>query len=162
MNWSRFVKKSRRKRKHFYDLFSFKYMKTLFVDGFFFHFDIFLFYCFLFCLLFLSSKPSLNNQMHSEIDDRCFSVFFVEIQLKKENLKSVFWVPEFRCPNQYTCLPNGLDLSLNVAVVVVPFSQKLIFSIPLEIKTKCAVCIFCKFVRQFLDLAIFCSMSFSI
>ena len=100
--------------------------------------------------------------MHSEIDDRCFSVFFVEIQLKKENLKSVFWVPEFRCPHQCTCLPNGLDLSLNVAVVVVPFSQKLIFSIPLEIKTKCAVCFFCKFVRQFLDLAIFCSMSFSL
>ena len=44
--------------------------------------------------------------MHCEMF-RYFKVFFVEIQLKKENLKIVFWEPEFGCPNQYTGLPNG-------------------------------------------------------
>ena len=36
----------------------------------------------------------------------------MEIKLKKENLKSVFWAVEFGRPNQYTSLPNGLDTSL--------------------------------------------------
>ena len=37
---------------------------------------------------------------------------FAEIQLKKVNLKSVFWAPEFECLNHYTGLPKGLDTSL--------------------------------------------------
>ena len=45
--------------------------------------------------------------MHCEIIDRYFNVFFVEIQLKQENLKC-FWAPEFGPPNRYTGLPNGL------------------------------------------------------
>ena len=32
--------------------------------------------------------------MHCEIIDCYFNIFFVEIQLKKKNLKSVFWVPK--------------------------------------------------------------------
>ena len=34
--------------------------------------------------------------------------------MNKENLKSVFWVPEFGHPNWYTGLPNGLDMSLSI------------------------------------------------
>ena len=45
--------------------------------------------------------------MHCEIIDP-----FVEIQLKELNLKSDFWVPELGCPNQYTSLPNGQDMTL--------------------------------------------------
>ena len=41
--------------------------------------------------------------MHREIIDHYSTYFFVEIHLKKENLKSDFW---------YTCLPNRLDTSL--------------------------------------------------
>ena len=37
---------------------------------------------------------------------------FVEVQLNKENVKRVFWVPEFGHPNWYTGIPNGLDTSL--------------------------------------------------
>ena len=29
-----------------------------------------------------------------------------------EQTDSAFWVPEFGCPNQYTSLPNSLDMSL--------------------------------------------------
>ena len=50
--------------------------------------------------------------MHCEIIDRYFSVFFVEIQLQKENLKSAFWTPEFGPPYRYAGLPNGLHMSL--------------------------------------------------
>ena len=39
-------------------------------------------------------------------------MFFVEMQLKKQKLKSDFWVPELGCPNRYTGLPNGLNTSL--------------------------------------------------
>ena len=45
--------------------------------------------------------------MHCEISDRYFNAFFVEMQLKKENLKSVFG-----CPNRYSGLPNALNMSL--------------------------------------------------
>ena len=38
--------------------------------------------------------------------------FFDEIQLKKQNLNSIIWVPEFGCQNRYTSLPNSLDMSL--------------------------------------------------
>ena len=36
---------------------------------------------------------------------------FVEVKLKKKTW-SVFWAPEFGCPNRYTGLPKGLDKSL--------------------------------------------------
>ena len=38
--------------------------------------------------------------MHSKIIGRYFNVFFFQIQLKKGNLKSDFWVPEFGHPNR--------------------------------------------------------------
>ena len=38
--------------------------------------------------------------------------FFLEIQLKKQNLKSVVWALEFGHPKQYTGLPNSLDMFL--------------------------------------------------
>ena len=48
--------------------------------------------------------------MHCGIPDRHFHVFFfVEIQLKKENFKSVLWAPEFGHPNRCICLLNGLN-----------------------------------------------------
>ena len=50
--------------------------------------------------------------MHCEIMNRYFNVFFVEMQLKKENLKSVWH------PNRHTALPNGLNTSLDTAKVL--------------------------------------------
>ena len=50
--------------------------------------------------------------MHCEIIDRYFNAVFIETQLKKENLKSVFWAPEFGHPNRYTGLSNSLNTSL--------------------------------------------------
>ena len=44
--------------------------------------------------------------MHCEIIDHHFNKFFTEIQLKKENWKSDFWMPKFGCPN----LDNGLQV----------------------------------------------------
>ena len=44
--------------------------------------------------------------MHYEITNH-FNIFLVEIKMKKENLKSVFWAPD-----QYTALQNGLNMSL--------------------------------------------------
>ena len=49
--------------------------------------------------------------MHFLIIDCYFKVFFVEIQLKKENSKSVFWAQEFERPNHYIGLPNDLNTS---------------------------------------------------
>ena len=54
--------------------------------------------------------------MHCEISDRQLNIFFVEIQLKKENLTSAFWAPEFRHPNRYI----GFLDSLNRSMVRVP------------------------------------------
>ena len=34
------------------------------------------------------------------------------MQLKKENLRRVFWTPEFGCPNQYANFLDGMDMSL--------------------------------------------------
>ena len=48
--------------------------------------------------------------MHCEIIDPYFNIFLVEIQLKKQNLKSVTWAPG--CSNQSTSLPNSQDTSL--------------------------------------------------
>ena len=61
---------------------------------------------------FLSFKPIRNNWMHCQIIDHYFNMFFVEIQLTKQNLKSDIWVSEFGRPNQYTGLPNGLYMPL--------------------------------------------------
>ena len=47
--------------------------------------------------------------MHCEIIDRYFNVFFVEIQLNKENLERDFWKPKYVYPKLYTGLPNGLN-----------------------------------------------------
>ena len=57
-------------------------------------------------------KSFRNNKMHYEIIGHYFHVFFIEIQLKKQNLKIIIWAPEFRRSNQYTSLPNDLDTSL--------------------------------------------------
>ena len=50
--------------------------------------------------------------MHCEITDCYFNVFFVEMQLKKENMKSVFfgarvWAPKsvYRSPNRPKYMP---------------------------------------------------------
>ena len=43
---------------------------------------------------FLFSKPFQNNYMHCEIIDHYFNKFSVAIQLKKEKITSVFWVPK--------------------------------------------------------------------
>ena len=47
-------------------------------------------HCFSLLFAFLTSKTFRNNYMHCEIIDRYFNVFFIEIQLKKENLKWAF------------------------------------------------------------------------
>ena len=59
---------------------------------------------------FFYSKPFQNNLIHCEITDCHLNIFFVEIQLKLENLKKDFWVPEFGCPKQYIDLPNSLNM----------------------------------------------------
>ena len=38
--------------------------------------------------------------------------------LSNKKLKSLFWAPEFGHPNQYTGLPNGLDMSLITIITV--------------------------------------------
>ena len=81
--------------------------KHLDVDSFFFRFYLLLSYCFFLLSAFLSSKSFRYNQIHCEIIDRYFNVFFVEIQLKKDNLKC-FLGARVVCPNRYTRLPNSL------------------------------------------------------
>ena len=61
--------------------------------------------------------------MLCEIIDRYINVTFAEIQLKKENLKRVFCVPEYRHPNRYTGLPNSLDVSLAIISIVKPINS---------------------------------------
>ena len=46
-------------------------------------------HCFSLLSASLHSKPFQNNYKHCEIIDNYFKVFFVEIQMKKEILKSV-------------------------------------------------------------------------
>ena len=71
-----------------------------FVESFF-RIDLFVSLFFLLSA-FLYSKSFHNNWMHCQINHRYFNNFFVEIQLKKENLKSVFWAPkpEYRSPKR--------------------------------------------------------------
>ena len=64
------------------------------------------------CLFF---SLLINSYMLFEFTDCYINRFFDEIKLKKENLKIVFWVPEFGCPNWYTWyIPNSLVTSLNI------------------------------------------------
>ena len=46
--------------------------------------------------------------MHYEINDHYFNIFYIEIQLKKHNLKSVNSAQEFGHTNWHTGLANGL------------------------------------------------------
>lgn len=52
--------------------------------------------------------------------------FFVETQVKKENLKIGFWVSEFKCASCYISLPNVLNVSL---VFVLPSSSRALTTI---------------------------------
>ena len=72
-------------------------------------------------LLTVSSSFTLTSLSDNLSDLK----LFVEIQLKNENLKSVFWVPKFWPPNQYTGLPNSPNTSLRG----VSFVYKLLKSI---------------------------------
>ena len=75
---------------------------------------IVLHFCLHFCIL--SHFEIIRCIMKSLIATSKFFFFFffflVEIKLKKENLKSDFWAPEFGRSNRYTGLPNGLNTSL--------------------------------------------------
>ena len=64
--------------------------ENTFVDSLCFHFYLFFSHCFS-ILIVLYSKQFRNNYMHCEIIDPYFNIFFIEIQLKKENLKKVFF-----------------------------------------------------------------------
>ena len=50
--------------------------------------------------------------MHCKNIDCCVNAFFAEIQLKRENLNSVFWAAESGLPNRYTGLSNDLNKSM--------------------------------------------------
>ena len=65
------------------------------------------------CFSLLSAFCILS---HFEIIDCYFNIFFAEIKLTKENLKSVFWAPEFGCPKKYIGLPNSLNTSLSYII----------------------------------------------
>ena len=100
-------KEIEKKKQTFSCYITFKINENTFVGNFFFGFDIFLSHCFSLLSAFLSSKPFRNNQMYCELIDCYFYVFFVQIQLKKQNLKSIIW---------NTNLPKGLDFSLHISV----------------------------------------------
>ena len=104
--------------KYLHDLLCIKMNENTFVDGFFFRSKLFLTHCFSLLSAFLSSKSFWGNEIHCGIIDRYVNEFFVEIQLKNENLISVFWVPKFGCPNLHTGLPNGLDTSLHLWIII--------------------------------------------
>ena len=69
--------------------------------------------------------------MHCEIIATS-TYFFVEIQLKKENLKSVFLAPEFGCPNWYIDFPNSLNMSLATLELLGTLETPLILLDPLK------------------------------
>ena len=91
--------------------------ENTFVDTFFFRLSIFWFH-FFFLSAFLSSMPFQSNQMDCEIINHYFNIFFIEIYLKKENLKSVFWAPEFghtnRSPKQSRYVTDIPENCMNV------------------------------------------------
>ena len=68
-------------------------------------------FCLHFCLL--SHFEIVRCIVKSSIaPSTYFPVFFVEMQLTKQNLKSDIWAPEFGRPKRYTGLPNGVAASL--------------------------------------------------
>ena len=52
--------------------------------------------------------------MNWAIINHYLNIFFAEIQLNKQNLRSAIRVLEFGPSKQYTGLPNGLDTSLQL------------------------------------------------
>ena len=70
-------------------------------------------HCFLLCLQFciLSHFETIKCTVKSLIA-YFINIFLAEIQLKKENLKSVFWAAEFGHSNWYTSLLNHLNMAL--------------------------------------------------
>ena len=52
--------------------------------------------------------------MYSEIIDRNFNIFFFEIHLKKENLKSVFWAPKpvYQCLKKFEYVTVSMYVSV--------------------------------------------------
>ena len=65
--------------------------------------------------------------MHLEIIDHYFNLLFVEIQLKKENLKSVFWgarvwvaKPVYRSPK----LPGNVTVLIILTLTINPENKK--------------------------------------
>ena len=103
-----------RRSEHSPDLLHMQINENTFVDTSFFRFDLFLCHCLSLLSATLSSNTFQNNQMHCEIIDCYFNVFFVEIHLKKENLKSAFWVSGVGHPNWCTSPPNGIREVRNV------------------------------------------------
>ena len=71
-------------------------------------------HCFLLCLQFciLSHFETIRCTVKSLIA-YFINIFLAEIQLKKENLKSVFWAAELGCSNWYTSLLNHLNMALD-------------------------------------------------
>ena len=70
---------------------------------------------FLFCLHFCLLR---NFEIIRYTVKSLFAIqhIFVEVQLKKENLKNVFWAPK----PVYTSLRNSLDMSLTIATFFMP------------------------------------------
>ena len=70
-------------------------------------------HCFLLCLQFciLSHFETIRCTVKSLIA-YFINIFLAEIQLKKENLKSVFCAAEFGHSNRYTSLLNHLNMAL--------------------------------------------------
>ena len=75
------------------------------------------FFCVCFCLL--SHFKIIRCTAKSLITTS--TCFLLKCKWKK-NLKSVFWAPEFGCPNRYTSLPNDLNTSL-VGVLLTLFKR---------------------------------------
>ena len=84
--------------------------ENTFADNFFFCINIFLSHYF----SLLTSFLSWNFEIITGIMKSLIAIqhVFVEVQLKKEKLKSVFWVQVFGCTIWYTSLPIDLDMSL--------------------------------------------------
>ena len=98
MNWSRFIKTSRRSRKskHIHDLLHIWTNENTSIDNFSFHFKSFCLFCLIFYLL---SHFKITRSIAKSLTVTS-TYFFVEIQLKKQKLKRASWVPEFGYPNQ--------------------------------------------------------------
>ena len=73
--------------------------------------------------------------MHCEIIACYINIYFVEIQLKKENLKSVFWVPR-----PVYSLPNSLNMSLTVATYYYTMAK--------QKNATCVTIFHCQFIQK--------------